>query len=829
MPFLIWAASIIEFIKLALLNVFFLLLLQLANGLIWYYEEKSSSEAIALLKKSLEPKAKVKRDGVWKIIEAKFLVVGDKIFLTTGDLLPADCILGTGECNIDQSMLTGETTAIYKVEGNKVYMGSICKKGEIEAFVINIGKNTFFGKRTQLSSKVEDKGRIQKVLTKITLLLIIVSSVLTSILFIVLLVKGNEFLESLAIAVMLMIISSPIAIQVVCATTLAVGAKALKKKHAVVSRLSSIEELASIQTLFINKSGFLTKARPEIQTPILIQSKKIEEIVLVAYLACKREGGSQNFIDKCISKYAIESKINIRKYEEENFNHYNPKQKRTMATVRDIIKGELIQCCKGAPQVVLALTEKWELEPQVSEVVLKLADQGISSLAVAKKSKKGKWKFCGIIPLLYNIRKEAEVCIKKLKALNIKITLVTGDQLAIAKSTCLKLKIGDRIFNADIFNNDNTTVQRECIDSIIAHSDGYAEVYPEHKFILVKMYQRKKIKVGIAGVSISDVSALKRANVGFAAYGATDAAMTGSDIIFHRPGLNILIQSVIRARKIFQRAETYCIYRISCSFQLLTFFFVIALSINPGEYDCSNENCDKVPNSSVLPVITLVIIAFLNNGTIISIAYDRSPISLYPKKWNIKIIILIACIVGTVAFLSSLVFFLIGIDNMDSKQPNKVLEYFGVQILTYNQVLTGTFLKISLSNYLTIFSVRTKSFFLFNLPGKTLSLIGIGSMILSTLLCRYWFLNSRFRSNTIIADLAPIYWDLILIIWTYDICIFILQDFIKVMVYKAFDAYYARTADEDLTKMTLEETYKSYYKSTSPNILTKRSRYAAMV
>ena len=286
-------------------------------------------------------------------------MIGDKIFLSQGDLLPADCLLGPGECSIDQSMLTGETIPVLKTEGSKLYMGSICKKGEVEAYVCKTGQNTYFCKGASLTSKVEQKGKVQKILTKIAFFLILISSILTSIIFIVLLLNGNEFLESLSLSVVLLIIAFPIAMQVVCTTTLAVGAKALNKKQAVVSRLSSIEELAGMEVLCISKSGFLTKKEPIVQQPILIQSQSTEEVILIALLASKKDRDSQNSIDRCICEHAIEKcRINFEIFEEEDFFPYNSKSKRCVSIIRNTKTGYVFKCCKVSPQVLLALTEK---------------------------------------------------------------------------------------------------------------------------------------------------------------------------------------------------------------------------------------------------------------------------------------------------------------------------------------------------------------------------------------------------------------------------------------------------------------------------------------
>ncbi|OMJ86538.1 hypothetical protein SteCoe_11957 [Stentor coeruleus] len=825
MPFLIWTATLIELIRLVPLNFVFLLFLQFVNGLVWYYEDRSSTEAIKTLKINLAPKAKVKRDRIWKIVPARDLVVGDKIFISPGDLFPADCILGPGELRINQSMLTGETIPVTKTEGARVYMGSICKKGEIEAYVCSTGKNTFFQRNTTLITEVQRKGNVQKVLTQIAFLLMSIAGILVMVIFVILLVKGNEFLECIAICAVLMVISLPIAMQVVCATTLAVGAKSLNKQKAVVSCLSSIEELAGMDALCISKSGFLTKDELIIKSPILFNSSNDHDVFLLALLASKKEKDSQNTIDKYIYEYAIEQyNLNLSSYEEEDFINYDAKNKMTMANIRNTVTGECFSCCKGSPQVIMSLTENIQLNIEITKNVYELANQGFSSIAIGKTNTHGKWDIYGLIPIYYIFSEDIEKKIQSLKNLNIKITILTGDNLQFCKEVCRKVSFGDVIFNAEVFNSDDNIVQKELVEATVLNADGYAEVYPEHKFTLVKMLQRQGKKVGITGVSISDAPAMKCADVGLAAYGATDAAKTAADIIYHEQGLEPIIKSIEKAREIFQRAETYCVYRIYCSFQLLLFFFVGAVFVKPDLYSCSGvSGCKNLPNVTILPVLTFVIIALLNNGIIIAIAYDSQKPSAEPKKWNLPLIFILSCILGSVSFFSSTAFLYFTLSHMDCNEPNMILDYLSLPCMSYGEVLTGVFLKISISNYLAIFSVRSKNMFFMSFPGIAVTCASILALISTTLISKYWYLNLQPINGVIAASLSPISWKMVFTIWVFDFTIFILQDFVKVSIFKGFEKFGNKSQNYDLTKLLLAETFlnckhKSRYISTQKEI-----------
>lgn len=818
MPFLIWAAILIELIRLAPLNFFFLLTLQFANGCIWYYEERNSNEAIESLRSSLTPKAKVQRSGVWMTLESRDLVKGDKILVNPGDIIPADCLLAVGECFIDQSMLTGETEPILKTVGSILYMNSLCKKGEIQAYVVQIGKNTYFCKTTATAQTVNEKGRVQQVLIQVAFFLTVVSSILVSVVFVVLLAKGNEFLESLAISVVLLVISLPIAMQVVCATTLAVGSKALYHKHTLVSRLSAIEELAAMEVLCISKSALLNTQEFSIGTPVLFNSKNIEDLFIVALMASRKEKDSQDKIDQCICNYAFGTlQINCLRYEEENFEIFSSMTKKSMSSMRDTFTGEVLNCCKGSVNVVLGMVGNEEIKKEVSEIVKGLAEKGYSALAVAQ-STQGKWELCGLIPIAAVIPLKTPEKVLKIQELHIKLTVLTGDLLKITQKLSIGLNLGDHIFNANILNHDNNTVQQEFIDSILVHADGYCEVFPEHKFTIVKMMQKKGKKIGITGNCISDAPALKRADVGLAEFGAIDAAMTAADIIYQKPGLKTITNSIITARKIFQKAETYCLYRIACSFQLLLFIFVGVVGVNPSQYHCSeNSNCETRPNTVALPVLALVIIALLNDGSIIAIAYDSPSGHKQPSKWNLQVIFIVSCVLGAISLFTSLGFVFVALNHMNLQRPNLLLSNLNIPILTYGEVLNAVFLKVSVSNYLTIFSVRCRGFFLFNFPGKSVFIMGFVSLLVTTLVSKYWFLNLQPKNSVVIANLASLPWKLVFLIWFFDVVVFVLQDIIKISIYKVFTLNTSTTSDKVLTNLLFSTSHNPHFNSLLTN------------
>ena len=731
---MIWTAIIIEIIRCDWMDLVVLLILQFLNGFLGWYEERNAGNAIEALKQKLAPKACAKRDGEWKVIDAKTLVIGDRIKMKLGDIIPSDAKLGPGFLEVDQSALTGESLAVTKYEGDEVYQGAVVKRGDLEAIVVGTGQWTFFGRTSKLVASVHQIGNFQKILFKVAMFLLCVSTVLVLIILFVVLSKGNDFLETLSICVVLEVASIPIAMQVVCTCTMAVGAHALAMRKAIVTRLSSIEELAGMDILCSDKTGTLTKNELTVQKPQVVGKWSVNDIFETAALAAKREGGNQDAIDKCITDIATSIyKINFARFEELDFVPFDPKIKRTEAHIRDIKTGDSFKCTKGAPQVILAMARDPSIEEEVSKAVEQLAAGGYRTLGVARTDKDGRWVMQGLIPLYDPPREDTAETIQKARLMNINVKMITGDQIAIAKETARILKLGDKIYNSEMLNDSATSVQKQLLDNIIVDADGFAEVFPEHKFAIVQILQEKGKRVGMTGDGVNDAPALKKADVGIAVEGATDAARAAADIVLTAPGLSVIIEAIYRSRKIFQRMKNYVIYRVACTSQLLIFFFTTMICVNPQNYICSGyDDCVDVPNTFALPVIALVTITLLNDGTIISIAYDNVTVSKSPEKWKLTVYFAVSLMLGAVAFVSSCIMLLLGLNNMNKSDPSVFFSAFGFPTFSYGEVLTLVWFKVSISDYLTLWAARTNGLFWTRKPGRLLLAAFLFAVTVST-------------------------------------------------------------------------------------------------
>ena len=789
---MIWIAIIIEGAVLDFPDFALLLFLQFVNGFVGWNEERHAGDAIAALKENLAPKAVVKRDGVWSEIPSLQVVVGDRVRVEIGDIVPADLIVDSGRAEIDQSALTGESHPATKTVDEQVLQGTICKKGRIEAIVFATGVHTYLGKTTTLVASVEGIGHFQQVLLSTTWCLSILSVFFTLIIFAVILIKGAGFKAALSICAVIIVASIPIAMQVICTTTLAIGSRALAEKKAIVSRLTAIEELAGMQILCIDKTGTLTENKLTVQSVICNDNITEAQLVQGLGLACHRDEAGHDPIDTALVRF-IEMKFPGTRYEDYElveFVDFDPERKRAEGVYKEKATGREIIFAKGAPQKILDLCnlppmshEVWRLE------IVSQAKKGYRTLAVAQQVNQGSWDLLGLVPLHDPPRSDTKRTLEKAAAMGIQVKMVTGDQLAIARETGRILGMTGEFYTCEALGE-----MQEDRDTIVKEANGFAEVFPQHKFDIVERLQSLQYRVGMTGDGVNDAPALKKADVGIAVAGATDAARASADIVLTKPGLSVIINAIYTSRQIFQRIKNYCIYRIACTLQLLFFFVVSMVIFNPDAFDCDgHDDCDDVPKYFTFPVFGIVLIAVLNDGTLISIAVDNAMVSKRPDAWNLPLLYLSSLTLGLVSLISSVILLSLLLTHMNENDPNPILHAFRIDPLSYPEVITALFLKVAVSDFITVFSARTESYFFTHRPSGVVLICALFATACSTLLSMFWYLNFQSSDEEKKHEMQSLRWPVVCFVWGYNIIWFLVQDVTKVWTYKAFDAYQRRS------------------------------------
>lgn len=807
---MIWLAIIIEAAVVDIPDLILLLFLQFVNGFVGWYEERNAGNAIAALKENLAPKATVKRDGNWSVIPSAELAMYDRIRVEIGDIVPADCIVDSGISEIDQSALTGESQPVTKRPDDQLLQGTICKKGRLEALIVAVGVETYLGKTTTLVSRADEVGHFQKILISTTWFLSVISFVFTIIIFIVILVKGTPFMSSLSICAVIIVASIPIAMQVICTTTLAIGARILAEKKAIVSRLTSIEELAGMEILCIDKTGTLTENKLTVQSAVLNQGVSDTELFTAVGLASRREEGHHDPIDNAMLTYA-----NMRYpgivydgYELIEFIDFDPERKRAEGIYKDLKTGSTVAYTKGAPQKIISMCEMTVIEREMWKKEMEdQALRGYRTIAVAEAREENKWVLMGLIPLHDPPRKDTKRTLEKAAAMGIRVKMVTGDQLAIARET------GRLLGMSTNFHTFESLGQVESIDPTIDMADGFAEVFPQHKYEIVERLKGMRYRVGMTGDGVNDAPALKKADVGIAVSGATEAARASADIVLTHPGLSVIINAIFTSRQIFQRVKNYCIYRIACTLQLLFFFVVAMVFINPKDYSCSD--CDNIPSYFTFPVFAIVLIAVLNDGTLISIAGDAAMVSKRPDKWNLPILYASSFILGLVSLASSVLLLILLLNHMDEDDPSPLFKALKVPVLAYGEVITALFLKVAVSDFITVFAARTESYFFSHKPSNIVLLCALVATACSTLLALFWHFNFSTDEEEKKHKMKAVSLGVVVFVWVYNLLWFLVQDVVKVWTYKVFDWYQRRIGGHPHLRDTSEDVISVSSKQTS--------------
>ena len=647
-------------------------------------------------------------------------------------------------------------------------------RGEAEAIVVATGSLTFFGKTAAMINTGEEMGHFQKILLRITLVLLAISIVMVSVCFGYLLYNKEDSLQAIAFAVVLLVASITIAMQVVCTTTMALGSSKLAEHKTIVRRLSSIEELAGMNMLCSDKTGTLTLNKMELQedTPVFMDGVTREQVLQTAALAARWKEPAKDALDRLVLGSV---KVNeLDEYEQIDYLPFDPAIKRTEGTLK-APDGTIFKATKGAPQILINKCCNDNATKQLIKSELqKYAERGIRCLAIARTlgplpedESVIQWHFMGILTFLDPPRADTAEVIRRALELGCPVKMITGDQVAIARETCRMLDMGTTILDAESLpsyqvNGPISKTLGVDFGNLVENADGFAEVFPEHKFLIVEVLRQMGYHVGMTGDGVNDAPALKKADIGIAVEGATDAARAAADIVLTSPGLSVIVEAISMSRVIFQRMRNYVIYRVACTLQLLLFFFISVLAIHPSSFPGFSDQ-----KYFSLPVIALIMITILNDGTIISIAYDHVKPSPYPEKWNLVEAFIVSSVLGLIAVASSIMCLYFSLDSRNEHGPWKSL---GLRELKYEEVMMTLYLKISLSDFLTVFAARTRGFFCTRAPGRLLLMAFIVATGISTILSRYWPFG----------DMMYIEWELCGYIWVYCLIWFFIQDISKV-------------------------------------------------
>jgi H+-transporting ATPase len=741
-PWMIEAAVILSAVVRHWLDFGVIALLLCTNAVVGFWEEHQAGNAIAALKSQLAVNARVRRDGAWSNPKVAELVPGDVVRMRLGDVVPGDARLLAGDpIEVDQSALTGESLPVTRGPGEAVFSGSIVRQGETDAIVYATGTNTYFGKTAALVEQAHTVSHFQRAVLDIGNYLIVLAGVLVVLIVGIALSRHDPLLDTFEFALVLLVAAIPVAMPTVLSVTMAVGAQLLAKRQAIVTRLSAIEELAGVDILCSDKTGTLTENALTLGEPFCLDGLPVEKLVLFAALASRAE--DNDTIDLTVIAGVKDEKA-LEAFEVVHFVPFDPVHKRTEATIKGT-DGKQFSVVKGAPQVILEMSHlAGDVKSAVDEAVDAFATRGFRSLGVAKADVRDDWQFLGVLPMYDPPRATAKATLASAKQMGVHVKMVTGDQVAIAKETARELGLGTQIVNADTLGETNakaTDAQAAAIEG----ADGFAQVFPEHKYHIVDVLQQRGHIVGMTGDGVNDAPALKKADCGIAVSGATDAARAAASIVLMTSGLTVIVDAIKESRRIVQRMNSYAIYRIAETLRVLIFMTVAILAFN------------FYPITAVM----IVILALLNDGAILAIAYDNVIYKERPEAWNMRLVLEIASVLGVIGPIAAFGLFYIG---------DRIFH------LGHPMLQTLMYLMLSVAGHLTIFIARTRGPWWSIRPARILLVAVLGTQVFATFMAVYG-----------LHLMTPIGWGWAAFVWGYAILWALVTDPLKLLAYRLFD------------------------------------------
>ncbi|KAI8467454.1 MAG: putative plasma membrane-type proton ATPase [Monoraphidium minutum] len=664
-----WAMEVAAILAIVLLDYadFALIMgLLLLNATISFIEESSADNAIKALAGALAPTCKAIRDGQPKTLDAVDIVPGDVLVVKFGDIVPADIkILGDEDdeeevpMQIDQAALTGESLPVKKFTGDVAYSGSTCKAGERHCLVYATGVNTFFGRAAALISSTNNVANIAKVMTKIGAICLVTIGAWVVIelgvqfgLYRHRCRAGAEECPTLTNILVIIVGGIPIAMPTVLSVTLALGASQLAQHGAIVARMSAVEEMAGMDILCSDKTGTLTLNKLSVEQSGLYPLGAYDKLDLLKYGCLSANIITEEAIDMVLHT-SYPDHANVWKgYKLLKYVPFNPTDKFTMAVIRETAPNQTCRIMKGAPQVVLKRAHNvGDIKKPVEAKIVEYANRGFRALGIGYAEGEGgadapgtKWDFVGLVPLFDPPRHDTAETIRRCQEKGIAVKMVTGDQQLIGAETARQLGMGQNIFKIDKLlaakAGSGLVDGMASVDELVEKADGFAEVFPEHKFEVVEILQKRNHLVGMTGDGVNDAPALKKADVGIAVHGATDAARGAADIVLTEPGLSVIVEAVTGAREIFQRMTTYAKYTVAMTFRVCFTFGLLTVMYN-----------------WYFPTILIVLLAVFNDGAMIALSKDRVTPSNHPNSWRLRNIFIVGIVYGLYLTLSSWVLY----------------------------------------------------------------------------------------------------------------------------------------------------------------------------
>jgi len=711
--------------------------LLLFNAVIAFVQEYNAETAVDTLKKKLQINVRVLRDGAWKTLPSRELVPGDIVRIRIGDFVPADIRILTGEINVDQSAITGESLEVQKKEAEIILSGSIVTKGEMTGIVTLTGASTNFGKTIELVKAAKPASHIQAIISIVVKWLLIIVGVLLAIALIFALFKGIRLLEFLPLMLVLLLGAIPVALTAMFTVCMALGSKQLISQGVLVSRLDSPDDAASMNILCVDKTGTLTMNKLSIA--ILKAAKNYTDDDLLLFGSLASQAANHDAIDLAFINAAKTKKIATDSFTQKTFIPFDAGTRKTEAVITKT--NEEFRVAKGSFDAITEAcgfdkteTDAWQA------VVDEFGKDGFRTLAVSKSAGDGKSVFIGLVALHDPPRPDSKQLITELKALGVSVKMLTGDALPIARQIAKSVNIGDEIIKA-------SELTKTGLDnySLLQKIDGVAEVFPKDKYDIIKSLQANGQIVGMTGDGVNDAPALKQAEVGIAVNNATDVAKGAASIILTNDGLAGVVAPIKIGRMMFERINIWILNKIARTIAK-TCFIVFAFLLL-GKF--------------IITPSAMLIMIFMTDFVKISLSTDNVKFGEKPAKWDITILTKIGIVIGLFMAAEALAILYLGLHFFNLSTDLKALNSYCFEILLFLALFS-------------IFLVREKNHFWHSAPSKTLLYLVIADLILGLSFTSFGLVG--FKE-------IPIFQTLVVLTCA-AVFSFLINDFIKIQLFR---------------------------------------------
>jgi H+-transporting ATPase len=678
--------------------------LLVSNAVLSFMQERRAAGVVEALRRRLQVSARVRRDASWQVIPARELVPGDVVRVRPGDIIPADVKLLTGAMTVDQSALTGESKDADKALGDVLSSGSVVRRGEGNGIVMLIGTKTYFGRTTELVQEARPKLHIEAVVAKVVRWLFVIVGALICVVVVLSLIRGAPLLEMVPLMLVLLMSAVPVALPVMFTVSMAVGSKELAKRGVLVTRLSAAEDAATMDVLCVDKTGTITSNQLAVADVIPLEHATEADVLLAGALASQE--ANQDPIDLAFLAAAKARRIfdNLPMVAAVSFAPFEAKSRRTEAVVEQ--NGQRVRVMKGA---VRTIAEACGLQPPAIEAlesrVSASAAKGYRTLAVARGPETGAPALLGLVSLVDPPRPDAKQLIAELQDLGVAVKMLTGDAQPVA------CEIGQGVGLPNIRRVADLTVagalaSNKAVD-LLAGADGFAEVFPEDKYIVVQHLQAAGHVTGMTGDGVNDAPALRQAEVGIAVSTATDVAKGAASVVLTEPGLTNIVALVEQGRTIYQRILTWIINKISRT--ILKAAFVAIAFVVTGKF--------------VVSAFVMLLLVFMTDFAKISLATDNVRPSKKPETWNIGGYIIVSVVLGVAMVAETLLLLWIGWSHFGLATDSNTLYTFSFLMLLYFAVFS-------------VVSARERHWFWATLPSKTFLAAIAADALTGTILTR---------------------------------------------------------------------------------------------